>query len=110
MNLGLLLRSIIGNGVVLRVREEANDLLAEFDPKIKLIKKRNKEKPRLVVPFKKKAVGTYFFRRSISLGISSHPRSMVPRLPLAHSFSQNLVAFPSPILSPDMSTGTGVSL
>src|SRR5665647_3763706 len=53
----------------------------------------------------------YFLSSSINLGINSHPRSIVPRPPFAHSLSQNLTALPLPIiLSPEISTGTGVSL
>lgn len=46
----------------------------------------------------------------ISFGMSSHPRSMVPRVPFAQFFSENLTALPLLILSPEISTGTGVSL
>ena len=53
---------------------------------------------------------TYFFSSSMSFGISSQPRAKMPKLPFSQFLSENFPAFPSVILPPDISKGTGVSL
>jgi len=51
-----------------------------------------------------------FFSKSISIGKSLVPRSKIPKLPLLHSFSENLETLSPLILSPDIRSGTGSSL
>ena len=51
-----------------------------------------------------------YYLSFISIGINSYPCCNVPKLPFAHSRSQNFTALPPSILSPEIKTGTGVSL